>query len=107
MFTRRILLTDEALFTSGGIINSLNIDMWAYENPPATMVRGYQRRFSVNIWCGIVDNHLLGPHVLPLRLYGNFLEHELPGLLHDDVPFGTRNSMWFKHDGAPPAHFSH
>ena len=35
-----------------------------------------------------------------------FVEHELPGLLHEDVPLATRNSMWFMHDGAP-AHFSH
>ena len=80
------------------------------ENPHTTTVGGYQRRFSVNVWCGIVDNHVLGPHVLPLRLtgqlYRQFVGHELPDLLHEDVPLATRNSIWFMHDGAP-AHFSH
>ena len=67
-------------------------------------VQGYQGRFSVNVWCGIVDNHVLGPHVLPV--YRQFVEHELPGLLHEDVPLAARNSMWFMHDGAT-THFSH
>ena len=72
--------------------------MWAYENPHTTAV---QRRFSVNVWCGIVDNHvcLTGP------VYRH-VEHGLPGLLHGDVPLATRNPMWFMHDGVP-AHFSH
>ena len=74
------------------------------------MVRGYHRQFSVKVWCGIVDNHVLGQHVLPPWLtspvYRQFVEHELPGLLHEDVSLATRNSMWFMHDGAP-AHFSH
>ena len=66
--------------------------------------------FSVNVWCGIVDNYMLGPHVLPPRLtgpvYRQCVEHELPGLLHEDVQLATRNSMWFKHDGTP-TRFSH
>ena len=110
MFIRRVQFTDVALFTRGSIINPHNMYMWVYENPHRTTLRGYQRRFSVKVWCGIVDNHVLGPHVLPPRLtcpvYRQFVEHELPGLLHEDAPLATRNSMWFMHDGAP-AHFSH
>ena len=53
---------------------------------------------------------MLGPHVLPPRLtspvYQQFLELELPGLLHEDVPVSTWNSMWFMHHGTP-AHFSY
>lgn len=108
MFIRRILFTDEAMFTRAGVINSHNMHQWAVENPGARIVRGYQHQFSINIWCGIVGNYLLGPHVLPPRLNGHayceFLEGELPGLLQD-VPLATRATMWFMHDGAP-AHYS-
>ena len=50
MFIRRVLFIDEALFTRGGIMNAHNEHLWAYENPHTTTVRGYQRRFSVNVW---------------------------------------------------------
>ena len=104
-FIRRVLFTHKTLFICGGIINAHKMHMWAYENPHTTTVRGYQCRFSVNVLCGIVGNYELGPHVLPPRLTGSgyrqFVEHELPGLLHEDVPLATRNSMWFMHDGAP------
>ena len=87
MFIRRVLFPDEALFTRGIIINAHNMHMWAYDNPHTTTVRGYQHRFSVKVWCGIVDNHVLGPHVLPSCLtdpvYRQFVEHELPGVLHE------------------------
>ena len=97
MFIRLVLFTYEALFTHMGIINVHNIHMWAYEKPHTTTVRGYQRRFSVNVWCGIVDNHVLGPLVpspcLNCPVYRQFVEHKLPRLLHEDVPFATRNPM--------------
>ncbi|PSN31145.1 hypothetical protein C0J52_26568 [Blattella germanica] len=47
--------------------------LWAYENLQATTVRDDQRRFSVNVWCGIVDNYLSRPHILPLRFNGPML----------------------------------
>ena len=71
---------------------------------------GIKRRFSVNVWCNIVDNNVLGSHVLPPLLtgpvYRQFVEHEFPGLLHEDVQLATRNSLWFMHYGTP-AHFRH
>ncbi|KAJ8962097.1 hypothetical protein NQ318_018051 [Aromia moschata] len=66
-----------------------------------------QRNFSVNVWCGIVGDVLIGPHILPDRLTGNgylnFLQHVLPNLL-EEVPLGILRQMWYLHDGAPP-HF--
>jgi len=31
----------------------------------------FQRRFSVNVWCGLVANKLIGPFVLDNSLTGN------------------------------------
>ena len=97
------------MFTRGGVINSHNMHQWAVENPGERIVRGYQHQFFINIWCGIVGNYLIGPHVLPPRLNGHafceFLEGELPGLLQD-VSLAIRATLWFMHDCAP-AHYSH
>ena len=58
MFIWRILFTDEAMFTHGGVINSHNMHQWAEENPGARIVHGYQHQFSINIWCGIMGKYM-------------------------------------------------
>lgn len=99
-----ILFTDEATFTRNGINNTHNAHRWSEENPHAIVDSNFQYRFSVNVWCGVIDNQLIGPVVLPNRLtgamYADFLENVFPPLL-DDVPLATRMRMFFQHDGAP------
>lgn len=103
-----ILFTDEATFTRDGINNSHNSHRWSDENPYAAVESNFQHRFSVNLWCGMIDNLLIGPFVLPNRLTGQlyleFLGNDLP-LLLEDVPLATRRDMIWQQDGAP-AHFS-
>ena len=107
-FKAKILFTDEASFSREAIRNFHNNHLWDFKNPHAIGEGGFQQQFSVNVWAGIIGDHLIGPHFLPPRLNGDtyrqFLEEILPGLL-EDVPLATRNTMWFMHDGAP-AHFS-
>jgi len=99
-----ILFTDEASFTRDGINNSRNMHTWSHENPHETRVTNFQRRFSVNVWCGVLGNRLIGPFVFHSNLTGNtyetFLRNELPGLL-EDVPLMVSSQMYFQHDGAP------
>lgn len=103
-----ILFTDEAHFTQDGIFNTHNTHAWSDQNPHTSFVTARQDRFSVNVWAGIVDNHLVGPFFLPRRLDGRaylaFLQNDLPGLL-EEIPLNVRLGMFFQHDGAPP-HFS-
>ncbi|GBM76214.1 hypothetical protein AVEN_86425-1 [Araneus ventricosus] len=77
------------------------------ENPHATRPHAFQKRFSVNVWAGIVNDILIFPYLPPTRLNGShyliFLEKVLPELLQD-IPTVVRNKMWLQHDGAP-AHF--
>lgn len=104
-FINRILFTDEATFTRRGVLNWRNNHSWELDNPHLTIERHFQQEFSINIWCGIIDNVIIGPYELPGRLNGNqylqFLQNDLPNLL-DDVPLNLRQNMWFMHDGAPP-----
>ena len=68
------------------------------------MESNLQLHFSVNVWCAVLDDQLIGPFILESRLTGEaylrFLQEELPRLL-EDVPLNKRGCMYFQHDGAP------
>ena len=102
------LFTDETSFTRDSINNTHNAHRWSDKSPYAIVERNSQHRFSVNVWCGVIDNQLIGPAVLPNRLtgctYADFLQNELP-LLLEEVPLAKWMCMVFQHDGAP-AHYS-
>jgi len=105
---RYILFIDEAQFNRNGVNNTHNSHVWADENPHANVESNFQLRFSVNVWCAVLDDQLIGPFILEGHLTGEayirFLQEELP-LLLEDGPLNKRGHMYFQHDGAPP-HFS-
>jgi len=105
-----ILFTDEASFTRDGVNNSRNLHTWSHDNPHETSVTKFQRRFSVNGWCALLGNKLIGPFVFDNNLTGNtyeaFLRNELPGL-SEDIPLMIRSQMYFQHDGASPHYTRH
>lgn len=109
-FLRKILWTDESKFDKDGITNYHNAHFWEHKevgNPHLKRAKGSQRRFSVNVWMGIINDNLIGPHFLPDNLNGEAYEHFLRNVLNDlldDVPLGLLNGMTFQHDGCP-AHF--
>jgi len=100
-----ILFSDEASFTRDGVNNLRNVHTWSHDNPHETRVTNFQKRFTVNVWCGVLGNKLIGPFVFDNNLTGNayevFLRNELPGLL-EDIPLMNRSQMYFQHDVAPP-----
>ena len=104
------LFTDEASCTRDGINNSQNLHTWYHDKPHGTSVTKFQRRFSVNVWCGLLGNKLIGTFVFDSNLTGNthevFLRNELPGLL-EDIPLMIRSQTYFQHDGAPPHYTRH
>ena len=100
-----ILFSDEASFTRDGVNNLRKVHMWYHDKPQETCVTNFQRRFTVNVWCGVLGNKLIGPFVFDNNLTGNpyevFLRNELPGLL-EDIPLMIRSQIYFQHDGAAP-----
>jgi len=54
---------------------------WEDENPHATVESNFEIRFSVNVWCAVLDYRLIGPFILEGRLTGEaylqFLQEEL------------------------------
>ena len=82
-----ILFTDECRFTRDAVLNYRNSHVWDDENPHATHAHGFQQRFGINVWAGIVDGRLIGPYLLPPHLTGHtyliFLEEVLGEFLED------------------------
>lgn len=107
-FLSQILWTDEATFTSCGRVNLHNMHYWSEENPHWMREVDHQNRWSVNVWCGILGNRIIGPFIFNNHLNGesylDFLQNDLPILL-EEVPLDIRRSLWYQHDGCP-AHFS-
>jgi len=91
------LFSNEASFTRDGVNNLRNVHTWSHDNPHETSVTNFQRRFSVNVWCGVLGNKLIGPFVFDKNLTGNtykaFLRNEFPGLL-EDIPLVIRSQMF-------------
>jgi hypothetical protein len=102
------LITDNTHFTRNGVNNTRNSHVWDRDNPHGTDERKYQHRFSVNMWCGVIGEQLIGPYFseqsLTGDIYANFLQDELPALI-ENVPLQTRRQLYYQHDGAP-LHFS-
>ncbi|ENN73448.1 hypothetical protein YQE_09945, partial [Dendroctonus ponderosae] len=89
-FLSRILWTDESNFNREGITN--------YHN--AHYYRNYQRRFSANVWCGVINDQIIKPYFLPDILngqrYNDFPISHLP-LLRKNVPLNIRQTLIFQH----------
>ena len=92
-FINKILWSDESMFTQTGILNLHNLHEWRDENPHLIRKRSHQRRWSINVWAGLLNNNVIGPHILPNRhnsnhysnTYLQFLSENLPLPLLDDV----------------------
>lgn len=99
-----ILWTDESHFVSHGLPNKKNTHYWSDENPYKIRQHQRQGHFGINVWCGIVGRHLVGPYFYEGALTGarylDFLQNHLP-LLLEHVPLQIRRNLWFQLDGAP------
>lgn len=93
-FWQTILWTDEATFTRKGILNQRNSHIWSHENP-RTIREHFQHSFQCNVWLGIINNTLIGPHFLPVRLNANsFLEFlNIQNDLLENIPLNLRGNF--------------
>ena len=67
---RYILFADEARYNCDGVNNTHNSGVWADENPHATVESNFRLRFSIIVWCAVLDGQLIGPFILEGRLTG-------------------------------------
>lgn len=61
-FLTEILWTDEATFSSDGRVNRHNMHYWSAENPHWLREVQHQGRWSLNVWCGIIGDRIIGPY---------------------------------------------
>lgn len=97
------LFTDEASFSSNGTVNSQNCRWWSTQNPHFTIECKNQYSFKTNVWCGVIDNRILGPFFFRRNLnaenYLIFLQTVVSDFI-DDLPLNMRQQFYFQHDGA-------
>lgn len=78
--------------------------MYELENPHLKYRRDNQRRFSVNIWAGILGTSFLGSVFLPDRLdeemFLNILKETFVDLFDDITLAAAVHTSWFQMDGA-------
>ncbi|EFN76547.1 hypothetical protein EAI_03325, partial [Harpegnathos saltator] len=60
-FVNNIVFTDEAAFELYGNVNHQNLRYWSSENPYWMRDNKSQYRKKVNVWAGIIGDHLIGP----------------------------------------------
>ena len=83
-----------AHFTHDVVNSTRSSHLWDRDNPRGTVESNYQRSLSINVWCGVIGDQLIGLYIFLKRvtgdIYPNFLQAELPALLkmflykHDD-----------------------
>lgn len=104
-----ILWTDECTFTRIGLFNIHNEHWWYRRgsNPRVTRRDAFQNRFSINVWAGILNARIIGPHFIEGRLTGANYQQLLREVVEaqlEEVPLTYLASLYYQHDGAP-AHY--
>lgn len=103
-FWRLILWSDESNFSNRGMYNRKNSHYWSRENPRLFRPCNPQRRFSVNVWCGLIDSRIVGPVFYQGALTGDRYVEMLTATLGeflDDLNLVDRQQILFQQDGAP------
>ena len=93
LFLSHVLFSYEANFANTENMNRHNMHYWANKNPRWMRTVPSQHPWSVNYWCGIFGDRVIGPYFFEGRLtglvYANFLQNVLPQLM-EDVPLHVR-----------------
>ena len=109
-FLANILFTDEVHFSRDGIVNTHNAHYWSPENPYWMRQTRHQVQWSINVWCGILGDRLVGPVFYHGILNGQrYLDMILRAVVEDlaeNLPLRDATVLWLQQDGAPP-HYAH
>lgn len=101
-FLKRIIYTDEATFTTNGIVSSQNCRWWALDNPAFTINCRRQYSQKVNVWCGILNDQIIGPFFfnnLNAQTFLDFLNTEFQDAI-EELPVLLRRNLYLQLDGS-------
>lgn len=100
----KVLWTDEASFNTAGIFNRKNTHYWSKTNKHLIKAIKKQGRQTVNVWCGIICDRIIGPIFFDRSLNGEryleLLRNEIMPLIND-LPANIRENIIFQQDSAP------
>lgn len=103
-FIKNILFTDESSFPLLGRHNPILCTYWSKENLHLTYDAGTQYPQKLNVWSGIVGNHIIGP----IFIEGNLNSNKYLDLLRNEVIPRLQNlddvrmeDIWMQQDGCP------
>lgn len=102
-FEKAVIWSDEAHFTSAGILNRQNTRFWSQENQYVIFPRERQGRFGFNVSCFILGRKIvynIFEGSLTANKYLEILENIVPEIV-EDVPLAHRNNLYLQQDGAP------
>jgi len=60
-FVKHLMMSDECSFSSEGHVNRHNMHYWSSENPHWMRGVQNQERWTINVWCGLLGNQVIGP----------------------------------------------
>lgn len=99
---RYILWSDEAHFKLNGHVNRHNSVYWSQENPHRTM-EVVQQGPGVMVWCGIINDSIIGPYFFDGSVNGERYLVMLQQYLWPIVSqMENNNQIFFQQDGAQP-----
>lgn len=103
-FFSKVLWTDEASFTTAGIFNRKNTHYWSKTNKHCVKAIKKQGRETVNVWCGIICDRVIGPIFFDRPLNGerylDLLMNEIQPIVNE-LPDNFRENIIFQQDSAP------
>lgn len=103
-FLERVCFTDECTFTLNNQPHSQNFRYWSTDNPHLIVKTHTQYPQKVNVWCGILNNVVIGPYFINGTLTGEtylelLTETICPAIEH--TMLGDERPIWYQHDGCP------
>ncbi|KYN15977.1 hypothetical protein ALC57_11774 [Trachymyrmex cornetzi] len=79
---QNLLWTNECKFSNNDIINRCNHHFWLEDNSHWFQEHNFQQKITMNVWCDLVYDYLIGPYFyeqnLTAQAYLNFLRSQLP-----------------------------
>uniref|UniRef100_A0A8D9AAQ2 Histone-lysine N-methyltransferase SETMAR n=1 Tax=Cacopsylla melanoneura TaxID=428564 RepID=A0A8D9AAQ2_9HEMI len=106
----QICFSDESTFFLNGSLHRHNCRYWSTENNHVTRVNHTQYPVKINVWAGILGDHIVGPFFIEENLTGNlYLELLEQTIIPNIIEIVGNNAEEFdpifQQDGAPP-HFA-
>jgi hypothetical protein len=104
----KICFSDECTFYLNGEVNRQNFRYWSDSNPHLARQVHTQHPQKLNVWAGILGNHIIGPFFLEGNLNGEgylnlLINHIMPSITNTlELDPLLENEVVFQQDGAPP-----